>query len=104
MYYNFNLDKFKTINDTWGHPEGDRAFGLVADALTKVAKKFDAKVFRVCGDEFQIIADTSDEKEAEKIEKELKMSFQKLNLEMILILRLVLEKCCITEKKKLIHF
>ncbi len=73
-----DLDRFKTINDTWGHPEGDRALELVATALTKVAKQFNAKVFRVGGDEFQIIADTSDEKEAEKIEKALKEEFDKI--------------------------
>lgn len=74
-----DLDKFKTINDTWGHQEGDRALGLVAKALTKVASNFDAKVFRVGGDEFQIIADTSDEKEAEKIEQALQKEFDEIH-------------------------
>lgn len=73
--FSCDLDKFKSINDTWGHPEGDRALGLVADALTTVAKRFNAEVFRVGGDEFQIIADTSDEKEAEKIEQALQEQF-----------------------------
>lgn len=74
-----DLDKFKTINDTWGHQEGDRALELVAKALTKVSSKFNAKVFRVGGDEFQIIADTSEEKEAEKIEKTIQEEFDNIN-------------------------
>lgn len=73
-----DLDKFKTINDTWGHQEGDRALELVANVLTKVADEFNAKVFRVGGDEFQIIADTSEEEEAEKIEKALQKEFDSI--------------------------
>ena len=73
--FSCDLDKFKTINDTWGHKEGDRALSLVAKALTKVANAFDAKVFRVGGDEFQIIADTSDKAEAERIEQALQREF-----------------------------
>lgn len=76
--FSCDLDRFKSINDTWGHPEGDRALGLVSKALTKVADKFGAKVFRVGGDEFQIIADTSDEKEADKIEKSLQAEFEQI--------------------------
>ena len=56
-----DLDNFKHINDTWGHPEGDRALVLVAGALSRVGKKFDAEVFRIGGDEFVIITDKSDE-------------------------------------------
>jgi diguanylate cyclase (GGDEF)-like protein len=77
--FSCDLDRFKTINDTWGHAEGDRALSLVAAALTKVAAQFDAKVFRVGGDEFQIIADTSDERVAEQIENALEMEFAAIN-------------------------
>lgn len=54
-----DLDNFKHINDTWGHAEGDRALVLVAEALSKAAKKYDADVFRIGGDEFVIITDKS---------------------------------------------
>jgi GGDEF domain-containing protein len=54
-----DLDNFKHINDTWGHPEGDRALTLVAGVLTRVGKKFDSAVFRIGGDEFIIITDKS---------------------------------------------
>lgn len=62
-----DLDNFKHINDTWGHPEGDRALILVASALSKVAKRFDSEVFRIGGDEFVIITDKSDEGLAEAV-------------------------------------
>lgn len=56
-----DLDNFKHINDTWGHPEGDRALILIASALDKVCKRFSSNVFRIGGDEFVIITDTSEE-------------------------------------------
>ena len=70
-----DLDNFKHINDTWGHQEGDRALVLVAGALSKVGKKFDAEVFRIGGDEFVIITDTSEEGLAADIEKAIKSEF-----------------------------
>ncbi len=56
-----DLDNFKHINDTWGHLEGDRALVLIADVLAKIGKIFSSSVFRIGGDEFIIIADTSRE-------------------------------------------
>ncbi len=55
-----DLDDFKHINDTWGHLEGNRALILVADALLKVSKMFNANAFRIGGDEFVVITDTSE--------------------------------------------
>ena len=54
------MDDFKTINDTWGHPEGDRALKLIANVLSDVAQRYDSEVFRIGGDEFVIITDTSE--------------------------------------------
>ena len=62
-----DLDNFKYINDTWGHQEGDRALVFIATALSKVGKRFNSKVFRIGGDEFIIITDTSEETLATEI-------------------------------------
>lgn len=64
-----DLDNFKHINDEWGHAEGDRALVLIADALTKAGKKFSSGVFRIGGDEFVIITDTSEEGLATEVAK-----------------------------------
>lgn len=56
-----DLDNFKTINDTWGHAEGDRALVLIAEALTSIAAQYDASVFRIGGDEFVIIIDITEQ-------------------------------------------
>lgn len=67
-----DLDNFKHINDTWGHPEGDRALILIAGALARVCKKFNSNVFRIGGDEFVIITDSSEEGLASEITKAVK--------------------------------
>ncbi len=65
--YVFMLDvnKFKKINDTYGHVEGDAALIRCAKAL-KLANRY-AKSFlgRYGGDEFIVIADIEDKKEAD---------------------------------------
>ncbi|RST30200.1 EAL domain-containing protein [Sphingomonas ginkgonis] len=48
-----DLDGFKSVNDTLGHPVGDELLKLVGDVLTEVAT--DAAVSRLGGDEFAII-------------------------------------------------
>ena len=50
-----DLNKFKGINDTYGHLEGDRALRLTADALRKASSQLNAFAARWGGDEFVII-------------------------------------------------
>lgn len=47
----FDLDKFKAINDTYGHATGDAALRLFADALRHAVRDADATA-RLGGDEF----------------------------------------------------
>jgi len=53
-----DIDKFKIINDTHGHAEGDRALITVSDALKKVVNRHSMPSFlcRYGGDEFILIA------------------------------------------------
>jgi len=50
-----DVDKFKTINDTYGHGEGDRFLIEIASRLARCVREYDA-VFRLGGDEFIIVA------------------------------------------------
>ena len=48
-----DLDNFKWVNDTMGHPSGDRLLVLVAERIRAVCDEYD-KVARLGGDEFAI--------------------------------------------------
>ncbi len=52
-----DINRFKGINDRYGHAEGDRALIIVSDALRQTCDQINASVFlgRYGGDEFTII-------------------------------------------------
>ncbi len=58
-FINFDINKFKEINDTYGHDIGDLALKFFANSLTLVFSKLNAKVFRKSGDEFIVILNDS---------------------------------------------
>jgi diguanylate cyclase (GGDEF)-like protein len=47
----FDCDRFKTINDTYGHATGDRVLTLIAEALGAALRAND-RLYRLGGDEF----------------------------------------------------
>ncbi len=58
-----DLDRFKQVNDTLGHPAGDQLLKQVAERLVKVVGDRE-KVCRLGGDEFQIILQDTDDRGA----------------------------------------
>jgi len=56
-----DLDRFKQVNDTLGHPAGDALLKQVAERLLMIVGDRE-KIFRLGGDEFQIILSGSDDR------------------------------------------
>ena len=72
-----DIDDFKKYNDTYGHPQGDRAIKTVADVLKKECRIIDTP-FRYGGEEFLVVLpETPREKAyecAERIRKSVENS------------------------------
>ena len=60
-----DLDEFKRINDTDGHPAGDRALEGVAALLERTIRASDF-AFRIGGDEFALLLPETDADEAQR--------------------------------------
>ena len=77
----FDFDRFKTINDTWGHDLGDQSLTVAARALEEF---FGERSFRIGGDEFvSICARTGREEQVQKlgnINRRLEESFPGKNI------------------------
>lgn len=56
-----DVDRFKQLNDSFGHPEGDRALRLMASTLAACEKRPGDVVARHGGDEFVILLPNTDE-------------------------------------------
>jgi diguanylate cyclase (GGDEF)-like protein len=50
-----DMNHFKSINDTYGHMEGDRILKIVADILDSIAKDYGGRATRLGGDEFAVV-------------------------------------------------
>ncbi len=58
-----DVDKFKAVNDSYGHAAGDEALRHIAGVLTKVARERD-RIYRISGDEFGLLCANYTEEEA----------------------------------------
>ncbi len=56
----FDLDRFKAVNDTWGHPQGDVVLQKFGEVLLKSSRRVD-KVARFGGEEFAVLLPATDE-------------------------------------------
>ena len=70
----FDIDKFKSINDTFGHPVGDKVIKLLATTAKKTLRQTD--VFgRLGGEEFAAFLSNTDEKGAIIAAERVRLAF-----------------------------
>ncbi|WP_296744815.1 EAL domain-containing protein [Mesorhizobium sp.] len=70
--FSLDLDRFKAVNDTFGHPAGDWLLKCVAGRLRRCLRSERDMVARFGGDEFAIIQfDIKTEADAEKLAKRI---------------------------------
>ena len=71
-----DLDRFKVINDSLGHPLGDKVLVSVANSLQKIVRKADS-ICRWGGDEFVLVLeDVKDEKSIHTVARKIVRSLR----------------------------
>ncbi len=73
-----DIDKFKSVNDEYGHSAGDEVLKSVAKAIKKITRQTDES-FRYGGEEFLLVLDKADDDTAERIAERLRSAVQQLD-------------------------
>lgn len=76
----FDLDNFKSINDTYGHPKGDEVLATFAKTLRKSTRRYDLAA-RYGGEEFALIMAGSGIVKAQRLLKRLLQDFREIQFE-----------------------
>lgn len=71
----FDIDKFKRINDTYGHEVGDIAICEVGNVLNKYLRSSDL-IARFGGEEFCILIDNISYEDSEKLFEKIRLAFE----------------------------
>lgn len=72
-----DIDRFKTVNDNYGHAAGDRAICAVADELAACVRSSDI-LFRYGGEEFAIILNNTGPGGAVLLAERIRQSLEKI--------------------------
>lgn len=75
-----DLDNFKQINDTYGHPMGDKVLNVVAQFINDMLRKTD-HVCRYGGEEFALVLPNCDKQLALEVAERLRQKVSELTIE-----------------------
>jgi diguanylate cyclase (GGDEF)-like protein len=73
-----DIDHFKHVNDTYGHPAGDRVLKSLANLIKQRLRGYDS-IGRYGGEEFVVILPNTDIESAYIIMDELRIAFSQIN-------------------------
>ena len=73
----FDLDHFKSLNDTWGHAFGDEVLAQTAETVTSLLRPSDL-IGRYGGEEFALLLPATDEQEALECAERIRASISNL--------------------------
>ncbi len=73
----FDLDDFKSVNDTYGHPKGDEVLATFAKLLKETTRRYDLAV-RYGGEEFALLMAGSSLQRAQRLLNRLLKDFRKI--------------------------
>lgn len=71
-----DIDRFKQINDTYGHPVGDRIIRSVADQTRLAVREVD-RLGRIGGEEFVVLLPETDVEQAAEIAERVRLAAMK---------------------------
>ncbi|MBO6300291.1 MAG: diguanylate cyclase [Lachnospiraceae bacterium] len=91
-----DMNRFKRINDTFGHVEGDKAILMTVEVLREACSEMHRKIVlsRYGGDEFAIIAELEREEEAKELKEKICSKIEDRNTGILLSYRLSLSIGC----------
>lgn len=74
-----DIDRFKSINDTWGHNAGDEVLRKVALVLKDATRRTE-RIYRFGGEEFIILLDAKNDEDAQKAAERLRQHLQQQSI------------------------
>lgn len=76
----FDLDRFKSVNDTWGHAQGDIVLRVFAEVLINSSRRVD-KVARFGGEEFALLLPATDAQGVEFVGEKVRAAVADMEVE-----------------------
>ena len=78
-----DIDNFKKYNDYYGHQEGDETLKIVAKIIKNSLRRSNDKCFRLGGEEFGVILESSKKEEGKELAEKIRANVEKENIKHI---------------------